>query len=153
MEKKKIIVGVIDGQGASVGKYIVERLRDRLPGIYIRGLGTTSLATGKMLKVGADDGASGENAIVFNSGRVDILMGVVAILMPNALLGEITPKMAEAIGNSPAQKILLPLDHSNITIAMAEEHTFHQRVEIAVERVVQYCKETFPEEEIIHKLS
>ena len=141
MDKKKIIVGVIDGQGASVGKYIVERLRDRLPGIYIRGLGTTSLATGKMLKVGADDGASGENAIVL------------AILMPNALLGEITPKMAEAIGNSPAQKILLPLDHSNITIAMAEEHTFHQRVEIAVERVVQYCKETFPEEEITHKLS
>lgn len=148
MKSKKIMVGVIDGQGASVGKYIVERLRAEIPNLHIRALGTTSLATGKMLKVGADDGASGENAIVYNASKMDIVVGVVAIMMPNALLGEITPKMAEAIGESEAQKFLIPLAHSNVKVVLTEECTFQQHVENVVRQVKLYCRDNFPDESV-----
>ncbi len=148
MKEKKIIVGVVDGQGAGVGKYIVERLRTELPDLHIRALGTTSLATGKMLKVGADDGASGENAIIYNASQVDIIVGVAAIMMPNALLGEITPRIAEAIGQSDAQKILIPLAHANVNIVLPEECTFQQHVENAVRQVKRCCKEAISEQSV-----
>lgn len=110
-------IAVIDGQGGGIGKHITEKLRKYLPeDIEIIALGTNALATAAMLKAGANDGATGENAIVFMSDKVDVIVGSVAILAANAMLGELTPKIAQAIGSSNAKKVLLPINRSGIEI-------------------------------------
>ncbi len=130
--KRDILITVVDGQGGGIGKAIVLKLKSELPNIHIRALGTNSAATNAMLKAGAADGATGENAIVCNVRKADIIIGVLAILMPNSLLGELTPKMAEAIGSSDAQKILIPVDRCNIHIPFAENYSIQQLVDGAV---------------------
>lgn len=111
-------IAVIDGQGGGIGKYITERLRRELPEeIEIIALGTNALAASAMLKAGANEGASGENAVVFNAGRVDLIVGPLSIIMANAMLGEITPRMAEAVTSSASQKILLPVTRGDVILA------------------------------------
>lgn len=110
-------IAVIDGQGGGIGSLIVKRLRKEFgDSIEITSLGTNAVATTKMMTSGADKGASGENAIAWNAGRVDIITGPISIILPNAMLGELTPRMAEAISSSPAKKMLLPLNQEQIDI-------------------------------------
>ncbi len=110
-------IAVVDGQGGGIGKTIVEKLRKELPeDVEIIALGTNALATSYMLKAGANEGATGENAIIVNAGRVDVIMGTVGIIAANAMLGELTAAMANAIADSPAKKILLPMNRCNIEI-------------------------------------
>ena len=94
MSEKKIRVAVIDGQGGGMGRAITQRIRAAFPNVMIRVLGTNAAATATMLKGGADDGATGENAVVYNASRVQAILGPVGILMANGLLGEVTPAMA-----------------------------------------------------------
>jgi len=84
--------------------------------IEIIALGTNALATSQMLKAGADAGASGENAIIFNSPKVNIIIGTIGIIAANSMLGEVTPSMAKAISESSAQKLLIPFSKCNIKI-------------------------------------
>jgi len=112
---KKICV--IDGQGGGIGSTIIKRLKELFQEtVEIIALGTNAIATAQMLKAKANRGASGENAIVQTTKTVDIIIGPVGIIMANAMLGEITPEVAEAVANSPAKKILLPLTQENIEI-------------------------------------
>ena len=111
------MVGVVDGHGGGIGKALTERIRSVYPDVYIRALGTNSTATSAMVKAGANDGATGENAIIFNAGKLDIIAGPVGILMPNGLLGEVTSAAAQAIGGSDAVKVLLPSQKCNIILA------------------------------------
>ncbi|AFM42381.1 hypothetical protein Desaci_3493 [Desulfosporosinus acidiphilus SJ4] len=107
-------IAVIDGQGGGIGKHIVEQLRKGIPELEILALGTNALATGAMLRAGATEGASGESAICYNAGRVDLIAGSVAIIMVYGLLGEITPAMAGAISDSKADKLLIPIQRGNV---------------------------------------
>jgi hypothetical protein len=110
-------IAVVDGQGGGIGRAIVEKLRRELPqDARIVALGTNALATSVMLKAGADDGATGENAIAVNATKADIIAGVIGIVAANAMLGELTPAMARAVAESPAKKILLPLNRCGIEI-------------------------------------
>lgn len=93
------------------------------PEISILALGTNAVATANMIKGGAADGATGENAVALNVGKVDILAGPIGILMPNGLLGELTPRMAEAIGTSDAVKILIPSRQCRIRLADGANQT------------------------------
>ena len=126
-------VAVIDGQGGGVGKALIERLRQAFDGeLTIIALGTNSLATSQMLKAGADEGATGENAIVVNAGRMDALLGAVGILSANAMLGEVTPAMALAIASSPAPKVLVPLNRCNLRVVGLKEMPFSSYIDEAV---------------------
>lgn len=86
-------IAVVDGQGGGMGKTLVERIRQTLGSqVEILALGTNALATAAMLKAGADEGATGENAIAVNASRVDYILGSVGILSANSMLGELTPE-------------------------------------------------------------
>ena len=125
-------VAVIDGQGGGVGRALVERVRAEFPDIHIRALGTNVQATSAMMKAGASDGATCENAIVYNAGRVEIIMGPVAVLSANALLGEVTPAMAAAVGESDALKILLPSQRCRIRLAIGPLQPMQRYLDEAV---------------------
>jgi len=108
---------VIDGQGGGIGSAVIKKLKDVLgEAVEIIALGTNAIATAQMLKAKANRGASGENAIVQTAGKVDIIIGPVGIIVANAMMGEVTPKMAEAVANSPAKKLLIPLTQEHIEI-------------------------------------
>jgi hypothetical protein len=110
-------IAVVDGQGGGVGKLIVEALRRALPDkTEIIALGTNAIATSAMLKAGADEGATGENAIAVNAAGADIIAGVIGIISANSMLGELTPRMAAAISESPAVKLLIPLNRCNVEV-------------------------------------
>lgn len=110
-------IAVIDGQGGGIGKAVVARLRaDFGETVEILALGTNAVATGNMLKNGADAGATGENAVRVNAGKVNLIIGPLAVLMANSMLGEITAVMAEAVSESPARKIIVPLNLCNVHI-------------------------------------
>ncbi len=107
---------VIDGQGGRIGREVIERIKAEGLDCDITAVGTNSTATAAMLKGGADRGATGENAVRVNVRRADIIIGPIAIVIADALLGEITPDMAVAVGQSPAQKLLIPVNHCDNTV-------------------------------------
>jgi len=110
-------IAVVDGQGGGIGGLIVKRLCEEFGDkVEIIAIGTNSTATSAMMKSKANKGATGENAIVLNAGKVDMIIGPLSIVLPNAMLGEVTPKMAEAIIESDARKILLPLNQEGVEI-------------------------------------
>lgn len=136
-----ILISIIDGQGGGIGKQLIEKLAPRLAGnknVTIRALGTNALATNAMLKAGADDGATGENAIVLNAGKSHIIAGVMPIVMPHSILGEVTPRMAEAVGASEALKVLIPMPRCNIMVAVPEMAPLGQCIDKAVEIIGEY---------------
>jgi hypothetical protein len=108
---------VIDGQGGGIGSTVIKKLRDFFgENVAIIALGTNAIATAQMLKAKANRGASGENAIVQTVGKVDVIIGTIAVIMAHSMMGEVTPKMAEAVANSPAKKLLIPLSQENIEV-------------------------------------
>lgn len=114
---------VIDGQGGGIGATIIKKLKDAFgENIEILALGTNAIATAQMLKARSNRGASGTNAIVQTVRGADLIIGPVAIIMPNSMMGELTPQMAEAIAVSPARKLLLPLTQENLEI-VGQVHT------------------------------
>ncbi len=115
VNRKKVCV--IDGQGGGIGATIIKRLKERFEEkIEVLALGTNAIATAQMLKARANKGASGSNAIVQTCKRADVIIGPVGIIMPNAMMGEVTPVMAEAVSSADAVKILLPLSQDNLEI-------------------------------------
>lgn len=112
---------VIDGQGGRLGCLMVEQVRARLPRAQVYALGTNSTATAAMLKAGADFGATGENPVVRGVIDADGVLGPVGIVVANAILGEVTPNMAEAVGSCRAKKYLVPMNSCGVVVAGVEE--------------------------------
>src|SRR4030066_1826222 len=131
-------ISVFDGQGGGIGSLIVKRLRDEFgDSIEILGLGTNAPATSAMMKSRANKGATGENAIVLNVSRADILIGPLSIVLPNAMLGELPPKMAEAIVLSDTRKFLLPLNQEGVNVIGVEKEPLPHLIEKIAEVVRQ----------------
>ena len=108
---------VMDAQGGGIGKQVVTAVRTRFPDVTITAVGTNAAATTAMLRAGADEGATGENAAVVCCRRADVIIGPVGIVIADAMLGEVTPRMAVAVGQSAAKRILIPVNHCTNFIA------------------------------------
>ncbi len=113
--RKKICV--IDGQGGGIGATIIKKLKEKFEErVEVIALGTNAIATAQMLKARANKGASGSNAIIHTVKKADVIIGSIGIIMPQAMMGEVTPLMAEAVCSADAKKILLPLTQENVEI-------------------------------------
>ena len=124
---------VIDGQGGRMGAQLTEQIKASLPEAEVIAVGTNSLATSAMLKAGADAAATGENPVVVNAASADFIVGPIGVIVANALLGEITPRMAQAVAESRAKKILLPVTRCAVTVVGVRDATLAEYVREAVQ--------------------
>ena len=140
MKHGDLLVVVVDGQGGGMGRGLVESIKKKWPKLHVRAVGTNSLATSAMLRAGADDGATGENAVVFNARQADLLLGPIGILTPNGLLGEVSPAMTGAVGASEAVKILLPSQRCSIRLAAGDP----QPLQFYLDQALRLLEEELP---------
>lgn len=124
---------IIDGQGGGLGRQLVAAAKERFPEIEVLAVGANSTATGAMLRAGADQAATGENAVLVAARRADVIMGPIGIVIADAMLGEITPAMAAAAGQSEAKRILLPVGQCDNIIAGVQDMPMAKMVQEAVE--------------------
>jgi hypothetical protein len=116
-KEKLVRICVVDGQGGGIGAALIRRLKE----VYweeheVVALGTNAVATAQMMKTRANRGANGENAIIRTVPTADVILGSISIILANGMMGELTPRMAEAIASAPALKILLPLPWTGVDI-------------------------------------
>ena len=134
-------VVVIDGQGGRMGAQLIEGVRAAGLPLEITAIGTNVLATSAMLKAGADRGATGENPVVVACRDADVIVGPIGILAADSLLGEITPAMAVAVGQSRAVKLLLPVNQCKNIVVGTQQMTLAQLVAEAVAQLKLLCGE------------
>ena len=126
---------VMDGQGGGVGRLLVETILAEIPAAEIVAVGTNATATANMMKGGTTLGATGENAVVYNSAHVDAICGPMGILMANAMLGEISPKMAGAISSAEVPVFLIPMGKCNAKVAGVVEKKLAEYVREIVDKL------------------
>ena len=127
---------IIDGQGGNLGRQLTRRLKEALPEADVTAVGTNSTATENMLKGGADRAATGENAVLVNARRSKVIAGPLGIVIADALLGEVTPAMARAVGQSDAVRVLIPMNRCDTLVAGAADKPMGELIEDAVGRIV-----------------
>ena len=130
---------VIDGQGGGLGRQLVSALAAACPEAELTAVGTNSLAANAMLKAGASRAATGENAVVVNCRRADIIVGPIGIVIADALLGEITPAMAAAVCQSGARRVLVPINHCENYVVSVPDQPVSQLVAAAAQKVKELC--------------
>ncbi|MBQ7850499.1 MAG: DUF3842 family protein [Clostridia bacterium] len=128
---------VIDAQGGGMGRMLVEGLKRAMPEQSVTAVGTNALATSAMLKGGADQAATGENAIRVSAAKADIILAPIGMVLADAMLGEVTAEMAVAVGRSPAHKILLPIARCQTTVVGVTKMTMAEAVERAVAETLE----------------
>ena len=124
-----------------MGRTLVEQLKKVLPGAFLMAVGTNSTATAAMLKAGADAGATGQNAVIYNADKADIIVGPMGIVVANAMYGELSPIMAAAIAEAGAKKVLVPVAKCGIIVAGIVEMSPTKYIEEAVSIVKQLAQE------------
>ena len=137
-----MLVAVIDGLGGGIGSQLVSQLKGVLvPGSEVLALGTNSAATEAMMKAGANRGATGENAIRVMAGQADVILGPLGIIIPDAMMGEITVTMAEAVVASRAKKLLLPVAQPHVELVGMTSQPLGGLIRAAVQRLTEISKE------------
>lgn len=130
-------VVVIDGQGGRIGKLLIEGICAKLPTVRVLAVGTNSVATAAMMKAGAAAGATGENAVIVNARRADLIIGPLGIVIADSMMGEISPAMAVAIGQSGAKKLFIPINLCNHTVIGIADLGIKELVVQAINEVVR----------------
>ena len=126
---------VIDAQGGGIGRQLVTEIKRKFPNAFVMAVGTNTTATASMLKAGADEAATGENAVIVASRMADVIVGPVGIVIADALLGEVTPKMAVAVAQSSAVRILIPFHHCNNVIVGISSYNTGALIENAMAEI------------------
>ena len=128
-------ITIIDGQGGKMGRTVIEQLKKAHPNLELYAIGTNSIATAAMLRAGTDFGATGENPCIVNARDSDIIIGPIGIVFADALLGETTPAIAQAIGSSKAYKILIPVNRCNHYIVGCNDAGLGEYIRLVCEKV------------------
>ena len=126
---------IVDAQGGGVGRQLVLAIRARFPDADITAVGTNAAATSALMKAGASRAATGENAVVVCSRKADVIVGAIGIVIADAMLGEITPRMAAAVAQSGAKRVLLPVSHCDNIVAGVAGQTVARLVDAAVQEL------------------
>ena len=126
---------VIDGQGGQLGSQLIKAIRNKYNDMHIMAVGTNATATASMMKAGANQGATGENPVLVASRKADVIIGPIGVVIADALLGEITPKMAVAIGQSNATKILIPINKCENLVAGVQNLTTTALIEDTLKKM------------------
>ena len=124
---------IIDGQGGGLGRQLVTAVKEKCPEAEVLAVGTNSTATGAMLRAGADQAATGENAVLVACRRADVIIGPIGIVIADSMQGEITPAMAAAVGQSQARRILLPVNQCDNLVVGAADLSMADKVREAAE--------------------
>ena len=130
-----MMILVVDGQGGGLGRLLVRELKGAFPQAEIAAVGTNSTAANAMMKAGADFAATGENAVVVNCRHADIIVGAVGIVIADSMWGEITPRMAQAVGQSDARRVLIPINLCSNLVVGVSEMSMSKLVQAAVDPV------------------
>ena len=128
---------VIDAQGGGIGRQLITEIKSRKKDLIIHAVGTNSAASQNMLKAGADLCATGENAVITACRDADVIIGPIGIAIADSMLGEVTPKMAKAIGRSKARRILIPFQHCGSVIVGVSETNTGRLINEAVNRLLE----------------
>ena len=131
---------VIDAQGGGIGRHINSAEKKSIPEQSLKPVGTNSTATSAMLKAGADNAATGENSVIVCCRNADLIAGPIGIVIADSLMGEITPKMAAAIGQSNARRILIPVNHCNNYIVGVPDLSLARLIDGVVKEIEKYVK-------------
>lgn len=131
---------VVDGQGGKLGKQLVERISTEISDSELIAIGTNSTAAEAMLKGGADAVATGENALIVACRKADVIVGPIGIVISDALMGEISPKMANAVGSSNAVRVLIPVNKCDSYIVGVENVTVSEMIESAIKKIKELVK-------------
>lgn len=141
--KQKINVLVIDAQGGGIGRQLVAAVKGTFADVFVTAVGTNGAATSAMLKAGADQAATGENSVLVACRGADVILGPVGITIADAMVGEITPRMAAAVGQSGAKRILIPVNHcDNIIVGVPDTS-----IAVLVREAVQALRSILESEE------
>lgn len=131
---------VIDGQGGRLGKLLVEAVKERLPQAEVLAVGTNGIATATMQKAGADYVATGENPVVRGVMDADVVLGSLGIVVAHSILGEVTPRMAEAVGGCRGKKILIPMNSCGVSVAGTQEMGLAGYVKLAADQAEAFLR-------------
>lgn len=131
---------VIDGQGGRLGKLLVEAVKDRIPQAEVLAVGTNGIATATMQKAGADYVATGENPVVRSVIDADVVLGPLGIVVAHSILGEVTPRMAEAVGGCRGKKILIPMNSCGVSVAGTQEMGLAGYVKLAADQAEVFLR-------------
>ena len=131
---------VIDAQGGGIGKQLVARIKKEHPSENVIAVGTNSIATAAMIKAGADQGATGENSVVVACGMADIIIGPVGIVIADAMLGEITSTIAQAVAQAEATRILIPFNMCDTLIAGIADASTGSLIDAAMKTLCSYIE-------------
>ena len=126
---------VIDAQGGGIGKQVVTALKRELPQAEITAVGTNCMATTAMLKAGADHAATGENAVIVGCRSADVIIGPVGIVIADAMYGEVTPAMSVAVGQSSAERLLIPVNYCNNHIVGVSDMSVGKLIDEVVKEI------------------
>lgn len=132
---------VMDSQGGGIGRQVISSLKAAFPEQGITAIGTNAQATAAMLKAGADQGATGENPVIVASRHADIIIGPIGIVITDSMIGEITPAMALAVGQSDAKRILIPVNHCDNIVVGVSDLSLARLIREVVERVRELLEE------------
>ena len=120
---------IIDGQGGQLGGQIIKAIRTEFADADITAIGTNAVATAAMLKAGAHQAATGENPVIVACRKADVIIGPIGIVIADSLMGEVTPKMAVAVGQADAKRILLPVNKCDNLVAGIAKPTVSSLIE------------------------
>lgn len=136
MAEKKVVM-VVDAQGGGLGKQLITTMKKERLDIHIIAVGTNSTATSAMLKAGADEAATAENAARVASRKADIIIGPIGMVIADAMLGEITPMIACAIAQADAKRIMIPFNSCDNYIAGVSDFHTGRLIEDALQQLKQ----------------